>query len=70
MLDELREAGAERFTAQANRPLQSPAPSGSGAAVDGTLRAHILEYIAAQLGKINAKLDTIVTTFPASGRKE
>ena len=70
MSDELREAGAERLAAQASPPLHPAARSGSGAAMGAALRVHALEYIAAQLGQINAKLDIIIRTFPQSRQND
>jgi hypothetical protein len=68
--EEMREEGAARLTTQARPLLQPATPSCSGAAVGETVRAHALEYIAAQLGQINAKLEKIVKTFPQTGQND
>jgi hypothetical protein len=63
----------ERFTARASQPFQPepPSASGTGLDVDATLRmAHALEYIAAQLGQINAKLDALVSGLARPRQKE
>jgi hypothetical protein len=70
VLEEMKEEGAERLTTQARPLLQSATPSCPHADLEAALRAHVLEYIAAQLRQINAKLDKIVTTFPQSGQND
>jgi hypothetical protein len=65
-----REAAADCFTAQPSYLLEPEVPSGSGPDMENARRAHALEYIAAQLGHINAKLDKIVTTIPAAEIKD
>jgi hypothetical protein len=55
------EIAAERFARDANLPFQPGYPKTGNPDTDAALRiAHALEYIAAQLGQVNAKLDKLM----------
>ncbi len=57
----LNETSKECFAQSVSEPYSPSRPAtGSGPEVDATLRiAHALEYIAAQLGQINSKIDKL-----------
>jgi hypothetical protein len=57
----LNDTSKERFAQSVSEPYSpSRTDTGSGIEVDATLRiAHALEYIAAQLGQINSKIDKL-----------
>jgi hypothetical protein len=62
MSSQQTQVAEERFTARAN---------GRGPDVDATLRmAQALEYIAAQLGQINAKLGALVSGLAGAQQKD
>ena len=55
------EIAAERFARDARLPFQPVHPKTSNPDTDAALRiAHALEYIAGQLGHLNAKIDKLV----------
>ena len=60
-----KEQAAARFAARTSQPYQPTMPSTGNLQTDHVVRiAHALEYIAAQLGQINSKLDAIVADYP------
>jgi hypothetical protein len=57
----LNDTSKERFAQSVSEPYSPSRPeAGGGIEVDAALRiAHALEYIAAQLGQINSKIDKL-----------
>jgi hypothetical protein len=54
------EIAAERFAHQASQPFQPLQPKTMSLDTTALRIAHALEYIAAQLGQVNAKLDKLM----------
>lgn len=55
-----KEIAAERFAHAASMPFQPLKPANMTPDTTALRMAHALEYIAAQLGQVNAKLDKLM----------